>query len=87
MRKKLRWYQPARWVRWAIRVYQRTVSPMTTSNCRYLPTCSSYALEAVEEHGAAGGLWLAGRRIVRCNPWSTDGFQYQPVPPPKESAR
>ncbi len=86
MKKELRWYQPARWVRWTIRLYQRTASPLTGSNCRYLPTCSGFAVEAVEEHGAVRGLWMAGKRIGRCNPWSTDGFEHDPVPPAKDSA-
>jgi len=86
VKKELRWYQPARWVRWAIRLYQRTLSPLTGSNCRYLPTCSAFAVEAVEEHGAVKGLWMAGKRIARCNPWSTDGFEHHPVPPAKDSA-
>ncbi len=83
MTTELRWYQPARWVRSGIRLYQRTISSRTGANCRYLPTCSAYAVEAVETHGAARGSWLAAKRIARCNPWSTDGFVHQPVPPPK----
>ena len=81
MKRELQWYQPARWALSAIRFYQRAISSRTGTNCRYLPTCSSYAAEAVETHGAVRGLWLAGKRIVRCNPWSTDGFVHQPVPP------
>ncbi len=80
MRTELRWYQPAHWVRSWIRLYQRTISSRTGSNCRYLPTCSAYAIEAVESHGAGRGLWLTTKRIARCNPWSTDGFVYEPVP-------
>ena len=83
MKTELRWYQPACWVRSVIRLYQRTISARTGSNCRYLPTCSTYAVEAVETHGAARGGWLAAKRIARCNPWSTDGFVHQPVPPSK----
>lgn len=84
MRTDQRWYKPARWVSFAIRSYQRTISTRTGSNCRYLPTCSSYALEAVEMHGATRGVWLSVKRITRCNPWATDGFEHWPVPPKKD---
>ncbi len=80
MTTELRWYQPAFWVSSVIRAYQKTISVRTGSNCRYLPTCSAYAIEAVERHGAARGVWLAAKRITRCNPWSTDGFVHEPVP-------
>lgn len=83
---KTRWYQPATWVRAAIRSYQRLVSSRTPATCRYLPTCSEYALDAVGEYGAVRGVWLAVRRIARCNPWATDGFAHDPVPPRREGA-
>jgi len=83
---KLRRYQPAYWIRAAIRGYQRVISPLTGSNCRYLPTCSAYAVEALEVHGAVRGTWMATRRVSSCNPWGTDGFVHQPVPPKQESA-
>lgn len=85
MKRDLRWYQPALWVRSAIRLYQKTISSRTGSNCRYLPTCSAYAIEAVETHGGVRGLWLSTLRILRCNPWSTDGFVHEPVPRGKEA--
>jgi putative membrane protein insertion efficiency factor len=53
------------------------------SPCRYVPTCSSYALEAVERHGALRGLWMATRRIGRCHPWGGRGWD--PVPPEREA--
>ena len=84
MNDTLRWYQPAYWIRGTIRFYQRGISARTGSNCRYLPTCSAYAVEAVETHGAGRGAWLAVRRIGRCNPWATDGFAHDPVPPKRE---
>ena len=80
MNENLRWFQPAFWLRGMIRVYQRLVSSRTGSNCRYLPTCSSYAIDALETHGAARGGWLATKRVLSCNPWSTGGFEHQPVP-------
>jgi putative membrane protein insertion efficiency factor len=61
-----------------IRFYQAAVSPWTPPSCRFTPTCSAYALEAIEEHGAGRGVWLAVRRIGRCHPWG--GHGYDPVP-------
>ena len=65
-------------LRIAIRVYQWTLSPILGPNCRYLPSCSDYALEAIERHGAVQGLWMALRRLLRCHPWAAGG--YDPVP-------
>jgi putative membrane protein insertion efficiency factor len=53
-----------------IRFYQRAVSPMLGRRCKYHPTCSAYAVEAIREFGAARGVVLAGWRLLRCNPWS-----------------
>lgn len=64
-----------------IRFYQLAVSPWTPPSCRYIPTCSCYAREAVEKHGAARGAWIALRRILRCHPWG--GHGYDPVPGPQ----
>lgn len=61
----------------AIKLYQST-APVRTPRCRYLPTCSHYAAEAVERHGAARGTWLALRRVGRCHPFGSFGFD--PVP-------
>jgi putative membrane protein insertion efficiency factor len=69
---------PQRAARGAIRVYQLALSPYLGSACRFQPSCSSYALEAVERHGALRGLWLALRRIARCQPFHAGGFD--PVP-------
>ena len=62
----------------AIRFYQRQISPLLPPRCRYIPTCSEYALEAVEKYGAVKGSWLAAKRILRCNPFHKGG--YDPVP-------
>lgn len=61
-----------------IRFYQRFISPLFPPVCRFTPTCSQYAVEAIRKHGPFKGLWLAIKRIVRCNPWGDSG--YDPVP-------
>ena len=61
-----------------LRAYQLLLSPILGANCRYDPTCSAYAMEALEKHGALKGTWLAVRRISRCHPWG--GWGYDPVP-------
>jgi putative membrane protein insertion efficiency factor len=61
-----------------VRFYQLAVSPWTPQACRFTPTCSAYALDALREHGSLRGTWLAVRRIARCHPWG--GFGYDPVP-------
>jgi len=61
-----------------IRGYQLVISPVLGPSCRYLPSCSDYAAEAIERHGALAGLWLALRRLARCHPWGGSG--YDPVP-------
>lgn len=62
----------------AVRGYQYVLRPMMGSHCRFYPSCSDYAREAIERHGAASGLWLALKRIGRCQPWHPGG--YDPVP-------
>ncbi|PYC47111.1 membrane protein insertion efficiency factor YidD [Litorivita pollutaquae] len=61
-----------------VRAYRLIFSPWVGYNCRYQPTCSAYALEALAKHGAIRGGWMAAKRIVRCNPWGCCG--YDPVP-------
>ncbi len=61
-----------------VRAYRLVGSPWVGHGCRYQPTCSAYALEALEKHGGIKGTWLAARRIGRCQPWGGSG--YDPVP-------
>jgi putative membrane protein insertion efficiency factor len=68
---------PARGLLRTINLYQR-LTAHRPSPCRYIPTCSEYARGALEEHGAARGLWLTGRRLARCHPLG--GFGFDPVP-------
>ena len=61
-----------------IRFYQLCISPMLPPSCRYTPTCSHYAIEALKKHGPIKGTWLAIKRICRCHPWGGSG--HDPVP-------
>ncbi len=61
-----------------IRGYQLFLSPLFPASCRYYPTCSQYAIEAIEKHGAVKGLMLTAKRISRCHPFSAGGFD--PIP-------
>jgi putative membrane protein insertion efficiency factor len=61
-----------------IRLYQLTLSPWLGRQCRYEPTCSHYAAEALKRHGVRRGVWLAAKRLARCHPWGRSG--YDPVP-------
>ncbi len=65
-----------------IRVYQYLVSPLLGPNCRYTPTCSEYALQAIRQHGIFRGSWLALKRLSSCHPWHAGG--YDPVPEPRQ---
>ena len=65
-----------------IRAYSYLLSPFLGNNCRYTPTCSQYAREAIETHGVLKGLWLALKRLGSCHPWHEGG--YDPVPTPGE---
>ena len=70
---------PGMWLlRGPIRFYQLAISPMTPAACRYYPSCSNYAIEAIDRYGALKGGWLAVRRILRCHPFRPGGFD--PVP-------
>ncbi|MFY9117024.1 MAG: membrane protein insertion efficiency factor YidD [Bacteroidales bacterium] len=61
-----------------VKCYRLCISPFTPASCRFTPTCSAYAVEALKKHGPFKGLYLAVRRILRCNPWGGGG--YDPVP-------
>ncbi|MBQ1358099.1 MAG: membrane protein insertion efficiency factor YidD [Oscillospiraceae bacterium] len=65
----------------AVRLYQRFLSPVLGKNCRFIPTCSEYMIEAIRIHGPLRGMWLGIRRIARCNPFG--GWGYDPVPQKK----
>lgn len=68
----------------AVRGYQRFLSPFLPASCRFVPSCSEYAHQAIVQHGAVSGLWLAVVRLVKCAPWHPGG--YDPVPPAKPRA-
>lgn len=61
-----------------IRFYQRAISPWLPPSCRFTPTCSQYAVEAIRKHGPVRGLWLAFRRLLRCHPWGGSGYDLVP---------
>lgn len=71
-----------RLIRTVIRMYQIFVSPVLGQTCRFHPSCSQYALDAIEKHGVIYGSWLTVKRLVRCNPWHPGG--YDPVPNTKK---
>ncbi|PID15863.1 membrane protein insertion efficiency factor YidD [Sporosarcina sp. P34] len=68
-----------------IRFYQKFISPLSPPSCRFHPTCSHYAVEAMETHGALKGSWLAVMRILKCHPFHKGGFD--PVPPKKSETK
>ncbi|MDJ0916672.1 MAG: membrane protein insertion efficiency factor YidD [Woeseiaceae bacterium] len=76
------------WLAWPliqlVRLYRYAISPFLGSNCRFQPTCSEYAIEALKQHGLFRGGGLAIRRIFRCHPWGGSG--YDPVPPGNDDA-
>ena len=61
-----------------VKFYQWFISPILPQSCRHVPTCSNYAIEALKAHGIFKGTWLAARRLSKCHPWGTSG--YDPVP-------
>lgn len=68
-----------------VRVYRRVVSPLVPPRCRFAPSCSAYALEALSRYGAWRGGWLALRRIGRCHPWNPGGFDPVPATPDRSA--
>ncbi|MFC4768470.1 membrane protein insertion efficiency factor YidD [Effusibacillus consociatus] len=62
----------------AIQFYRKWISPMKPPSCRFYPTCSAYALEAIDKHGITRGGWLSAKRLIKCAPWHPGG--YDPVP-------
>ena len=77
------WHLPRNILIIVLKLYRRVVSPIYGQVCRFFPSCSAYALEAVTVHGAVKGSWLAARRVVRCHPWSAGGLD--PVAMPADS--
>jgi len=74
---------------WPIKAYRIVLSPLLGQNCRFEPSCSRYAIEALEVHGPVKGLWLGIRRILRCHPitWLGGGSGFDPVPHPVHKKR
>ena len=70
-----------------IRGYQFLLSPVLAQTCRYHPSCSQYAIEAIDRFGPARGLWLMARRLIRCHPWGGSGWDPVPADPPAEFNR
>ena len=68
-----------------IYIYKYGISSLTPASCRHIPTCSEYAVQAIKIHGPFRGFVLTAKRISRCHPWGTDG--YDPVPPKKEKKK
>lgn len=68
----------ARLLLWMVRAYQYVLSPYFGTQCRFAPTCSHYAVEALQKHGAVKGAYLTTRRLLRCHPWHPGG--YDPIP-------
>jgi putative membrane protein insertion efficiency factor len=65
-----------------VRAYQLVLSPLLGPRCRFYPSCSSYAVQAISTHGAVRGSWLAARRLLRCHPWNPGGVDH--VPPKRQ---
>lgn len=67
---------------WLIRGYQKVISPMRPPTCRYYPSCSAYAVTALERYGVLRGSWMAARRLGRCHPWTPGGVDHVPLRDP-----
>lgn len=75
-----------RLLRFLLRTYQLTISPLLGPRCRFYPSCSSYAMEALQLHGAAKGSLLAAKRVCRCHPWNDGGYDPVPAADPHSSS-
>lgn len=71
----------------ALRGYRYAIAPMLGRNCRFYPSCSEYALGAIEQHGSLRGSWLAARRLAKCHPFHSGGFDPVPEPAPQAKPR
>ncbi|WP_084644782.1 membrane protein insertion efficiency factor YidD [Oceanobacter kriegii] len=71
---------PAKALLWLVGVYRYAISPLLPSRCRFYPTCSAYAVEAIQKHGALKGSQLTARRLCKCHPWGTHGVDLVPEP-------
>lgn len=69
-----------------LRVYRFAISPMFGQTCRYYPSCSAYAIEALQVHGAVRGSWLAVKRVARCHPWTPGGVDHVPPRKPERTS-
>ncbi|MEF1186018.1 membrane protein insertion efficiency factor YidD, partial [Vibrio sinaloensis] len=67
--------------------YQGFISPLLGPRCRFTPTCSTYAIEALKAHGFVKGCWLSSKRLLKCNPLNKKGWTYDPVPPVQKQDR
>lgn len=74
---------PQRMLVGLVRAYRLVLSPCLGAHCRFEPTCSAYALDALAAHGASAGAYLAGRRLLRCQPWCAGGHDPVPATPPR----
>ncbi|EGA70978.1 hypothetical protein VISI1226_17010 [Vibrio sinaloensis DSM 21326] len=70
-----------------VRLYQGFISPLLGPRCRFSPTCSTYAIEALKAHGFVKGCWLSSKRLLKCNPLNKKGWTYDPVPPVQKQDR
>ncbi|WP_159657255.1 membrane protein insertion efficiency factor YidD [Vibrio atypicus] len=70
-----------------VRLYKGFISPLLGPRCRFSPTCSTYAIEALKAHGFVKGCWLSSKRLLKCNPLNSKGWTYDPVPPVQKQDR